>query len=193
MNATENTHQPEGTNTNRRFFLTSALIAAPLLIALVALGCGEEKEKATANLATTDTAAPVGTGAPLAGAATTVQPASAVATPRDDDSATDQTLPPDIVAAGPESIVAPGSVVTVAATGSTDVTSVLLTDRAGQKTPFTYDSESNLWKASYRVPIRSTGSKLALAVTATTEANRWKRVWVFLRLKDEVVPTPTWA
>lgn len=181
MNAIE----PKTNHTNRRFFLTSALIAAPLLIALVALGCGEEKEKATANLAH-DTAAPVAASAPASGIA---QTASVVQAPEVTASTTEDTLPPDIVAAGPESIVQPGGVVTVAATGSTDVTSVVLTDRAGQKTPFTYDSESNLWKASYRVPIRATGEKLALAVTATTEANRWKRVWVFLRLRDAAVPT----
>jgi hypothetical protein len=61
----------------------------------------------------------------------------------------------------------------------------MLTDRAGEKTPFTYDSESNLWQASYRVPLRVNTEKLALAVTATTEANRYKRVWVFLRLRDD--------
>lgn len=181
----ENPNTQESQRDDRFFFLKAALIAAPLLIALAAFGCGEQKEKATAELATHETAAaPAGTVAPAPQA--TVASTGTVATEGTGaEERSDDALPPDIVAAGPESIALPGSVVTIAATGSTDVTSVMLTDRAGEKTPFTYDSESNLWKASYRVPLRATTEKLALAVTATTEANRYKRVWVFLRLRDE--------
>jgi hypothetical protein len=186
----ENTSTQDAQRDDRLFFLKAGLIAAPLLIALAALGCGEQKEKATAELAHRETAVvPVEQGA-SAGQGAAATPAAlasggvvtgvAETTPN-----ADETLPPDIVASGPESIVIPGSVVTIAATGSTDVTSVMLTDRAGEKTPFTYDSESNLWQASYRVPLRVNTEKLALAVTATTEANRYKRVWVFLRLRDE--------
>lgn len=181
----ENPNTQELQRDDRFFFLKAALIAAPLLLALAALGCGEQKEKATAELATNEsTVAPAGSGVSAPQAAVASTGAAAIAE-TGLEQRTDDTLPPDIVAAGPETIVLPGSVVTVAATGSTDVTSVMLTDRAGEKTPFTYDSESNLWRASYRVPIRATTDKLALAVTATTEANRWKRVWVFLRLRDE--------
>jgi len=183
MNESTNTQASQ--RDDHFFFLKAALVAAPLLLALAALGCGEQKEKATAELATHETAvAPVGSSAPAPQAQVAATGVAATAT-TDVGQRTDEALPPDIVAAGPESIVLPGSVVTIAATGSTDVTSVMLTDRAGEKTPFTYDSESNLWKASYRVPLRATTEKVALAVTATTEANRYKRVWVFLRLRDE--------
>ena len=186
----ENRNTQDSQRDDRLFFLKAGLIAAPLLIALAALGCGEQKEKATAELAHRETAvvpADQGVSAGQGAAATPTALASggvvtgvAETTPN-----ADETLPPDIVASGPESVVIPGSVVTIAATGSTDVTSVMLTDRAGEKTPFTYDSESNLWQASYRVPLRVNTEKLALAVTATTEANRYKRVWVFLRLRDD--------
>jgi hypothetical protein len=182
MNENLNNTQ-ESQRDDRLFFLKAALIAAPLLIALAALGCGEQGEKATAELATKETAAPVRASAPAM--ASTVETPSAIGAVEGGTTDGNEALPPDIVAAGPETIVLPGSVVTIAATGSTDVTSVILTDRAGEKTPFTYDSESNLWRASYRVPIRATTEKLALAVTAATEANRWKRVWVFLRLREQ--------
>ncbi|HET7498158.1 MAG TPA: hypothetical protein VFM00_07640 [Candidatus Eisenbacteria bacterium] len=186
----ENRNTQDSQHDDRLFFLKAGLIAAPLLIALAALGCGEQKEKATAELAHRDAAVvPVEQGASAgqgAAATTTALTSGGVVTGVAETTPNaDETLPPDIVATGPESVVIPGSVVTIAATGSTDVTSVMLTDRAGEKTPFTYDSESNLWQASYRVPLRVGTEKLALAVTATTEANRYKRVWVFLRLRDE--------
>lgn len=179
-----NTNTNETQGNDRRFFLTTALVGATLLVALVALGCGEQKGKATAELAAQEAAAPVAQGAPAPQAAVAGTETLQTGEERSDLSQV-ETLPPDIVAAGPESIAVPGSVVTIAATGSADVTSVMLTDRAGEKTPFTFDSESNLWKASYRVPLRVATDKLGLAVTATTEANRYKRVWVFLRLRDE--------
>ena len=187
MNQNPNTQESQ--RDDRLFFLKAALVATPLLIALAALGCGEHKEKATAELANHETAVvPVQQGAVGHGAAatpTTLASDGVVTGVAETTPSAEETLPPDIVATGPESVVIPGSVVTIAATGSTDVTSVTLTDRAGEKTPFTYDSESNLWQASYRVPLRANTEKLALGVTATTGANRYKRVWVFLRLRDE--------
>jgi len=176
------THHP----TARRSSM-GALVAAPLLLALAALGCGEQKEKAVAEAGTNATVPPVTSGEGPQAAVASAQ-LSAASVEGTTETTTDETLPPDIVATGPETLVLPGSVVTIAATGSTDVTSVILTDRAGAKTPFTYDSESNLWRASYRVPLRVGTEKLALAVTAATDANRWKRVWVFLRLRDEAKP-----
>jgi hypothetical protein len=142
----ENTNTQDSQRDDRLFFLKAGLIAAPLLIALAAFGCGEHKEKATAELATRETAAPVRTGTPQAGVASTSEALKAeTGAVENGTTGGEETLPPDIVAVGPESIVLPGSVVTIAATGSTDVTSVMLTDRVGEKTPFTYDSESNLW------------------------------------------------
>lgn len=169
----------------------SALLAAPILLALAALGCGEQKEKATAELATNETVAPAGPSA-TAPQAAVASATGATTAPESAGQKTDDTLPPDIVAVVPEGLSLPGTVVQIAAVGSADVTSVMLTDRVGAKTPFTFDSEANLWRASYRVPLRADTEKLALAVTATTEANRWKRVWVFLRLKEESA-TPTEA
>lgn len=167
---------------------TTCMLAVPLLLTLAAIGCGEQKKTASAELATT-------TGSNAVGGATAPAEAAVVATAATETGAAienagveaqgDGSLPPDIVAMGPETVALPGTVVTIAAVGSPDVSSVVLTDRAGARTPFTYDSESNLWRAAYRVPLRAETDKLGLSVTATTEANRWKRVWVFLQLKEE--------
>jgi hypothetical protein len=185
MNAHMDSKTDETKRTHRGNIAKRALLAAPFLLALTALGCGEQKEKATAELATNETvAAPAGpsASAPQVAVASTSGATTAL---ENAGKKTDETLPPDIVAVVPEGLSLPGTVVEIAAVGSADVTSVMLTDRVGAKTPFTFDSESNLWRASYRVPLRANTEKLALAVTATTEANRWKRIWVFLQLKEE--------
>lgn len=180
-----NTYTRETKRASRHLVSTRAMLAAPLLLALVAFGCGEQKQQARTDAASTETGiAELPQGAPETRAVVASAEIAATTLPAEVGGATEG-LPPDIVASGPENIAVPGSVVTIAAVGSSDVTSVMLTDRAGEKTPFTYDTEANLWRASYRVPLRADTEKLALSVTATTDANRWKRVWVFLRLREE--------
>ena len=188
-----NSNTTETKRASRRFLSSRGVLAAPLLLALVALGCGEQKQRANSEVAVESGIAEL-PGQSATETKTVVASAELAATtePAEEDAASDGTLPPDIVAMGPETIAIPGSVVTIAAVGSTDVTSVTLTDRAGEKAPFTYDSEANLWRVTYRVPLRADTEKLALSVTATTDANRWKRVWVFLRLREESAqPTGT--
>jgi hypothetical protein len=163
-----------------------SFLAASLLLAMVALGCGEQKQQAAA-----EPVAPGSPGSPGSGVA--AQPAdgappavtaSATGTVELGTSNAEEGLPPDVAAAAPDTLTVPGSVVVITALGSADVTSVTLNDGAGEKTPFTYDSESNLWRVSYRVPVRVTADRIGLSVTASTDANRWKRVWVFLKLRD---------
>jgi len=60
-----------------------------------------------------------------------------------------------------------------------------LTDRLGQKHPFSYDSEAKAWRIYYRVPIAAKSDELGLSITAANGANRWKRVWVFLKIQGE--------
>lgn len=159
----------------------AAFLAAPLLLAMVALGCGEQKQRATAEPATGATEQQTHLEPEGTPPAVTV---SATGTAEQGTASTEEGLPPDVAATAPDSLTIPGSVVVITALGSADVTSVTLNDGAGEKTPFTYDSESNLWRVSYRVPVRVTADRIGLSVTASTEANRWKRVWVFLKLRD---------
>ena len=158
-----------------------ASIFVSAALALVALGCGEQKQKATAETSSTETPiAAANENAPAPGGQTVA--ASATGTPEQIDQV--ESLPPDVAATAPDSLVAPGSVVVITAIGSADVTSVTLTDGVGEKTPFTFDSESNLWRVSYRVPVKIREDRIGLSVTATTDASRYKRVWLFLQTRE---------
>jgi hypothetical protein len=154
-----------------------AILAGSILLAMTALGCGEHKERAIAESENGASAPPAHLEAPAAVTASATGAAEPAGTSTD-------ALPPDVVATAPDTLTIPGSVVVITALGSADVTSVTLNDGAGEKTPFTYDSESNLWRVSYRVPVRVTLDRIGLSVTAGTDANRWKRVWVFLKVRD---------
>jgi hypothetical protein len=46
------------------------------------------------------------------------------------------------------------------------------------------DSSGLVWKVNYRVPLRPRTDRLGLAVTATNDTHRWRRVWVFLQVGD---------
>jgi hypothetical protein len=167
--------------------VASILVSSAL--ALVAIGCGEQKQKATAETSATGT--PVATAhdiAPNPGGQAVA--ASATGTP---EVSQVESLPPDVAATAPDTLVQAGSVVTITALGSADVTSVTLADGLGEKTPFTYDSESNLWRVSYRIPVRISEDRIGLSVTATTDANRFKKVWVFLKTHESAEKTAATA
>ena len=187
-----NTKQTKTQSTFRLRAATRAALAAPLILALVALGCGEQKEKASATVASAPAQAQPGAVPAAKTEAALTAETGATSTQGTSEAKTDEVgLPPEVVAVPPEGISAPGTVVTIAAVGSTDVTSVMLTDRVGAKTPFTFDSAANMWKVSYRVPLDVKTDRLALSVTAGTESNRWKRVWVFLQLREEAKEAAT--
>ena len=163
----------------------AALLGAAAALALIALGCGKQEAESTA-----------GTGEERVGAIAesrltpVAAPASAIRQPEvTTGSATPvfgDSLPPDVQAFAPDSLVAPGGVVEITAQGSTDITELTLTDRLGQKYPFVYDSDAKGWRVSYRVPIGTHLAKLGLSVTATNGVHRWKRVWVFLKVEGGV-------
>ncbi len=167
--------------------VASILVSSAL--ALVAIGCGEQKQKATAETGATETPAtsmseptPAAGQAVAASATGTAEPVGQV-----------ESLPPDVAATAPDTLVAPGSVVVITALGSADVTSVTLADGLGEKTPFTFDSESNLWRASYRVPVKTREDRIGLSVTASTDASRFKRVWLFLKTRESAEKAATTA
>jgi hypothetical protein len=165
--------------------VASILVSAAL--ALVALGCGEQKQKATAETNSSETPIAAQEAAPAPGGQTVA--ASATGTPESVGQV--ESLPPDVAATAPDTLVTPGSVVVITAIGSADVTSVTLADGVGEKTPFTFDSESNLWRASYRVPVKIREDRIGLSVTATTDASRYKRVWLFLKTRESAEKAAT--
>ncbi|MEK7315272.1 MAG: hypothetical protein AAB011_03760 [Candidatus Eisenbacteria bacterium] len=173
-----------------------AVVTASFLLLLVALGCGREGKSVSASNSSASGAAvaatPVSTPSPsdgatktalLSGAAefegdTSQGEASGEAPAADGDGG----LPPEVALSVPDSLAVPGSIVEITAEGSADVTGITLSDGRGQTRPFVHDAEANVWRVSYRVPLRSATERLGLSATATNGGNRWKRVWVFLNV-----------
>jgi hypothetical protein len=91
-------------------------------------------------------------------------------------------LPPEISVSGPDTLVAPGSIVEITAQGSPDVAKMVLSDGIGRKQPFVYDTSENVWRTFYRVPLKLSTERVELSVTATNDRNRWRRVWVFMNV-----------
>jgi len=162
------------------------MITASAMVAFLALGCGEQKQQAAVETGATPAAAVEQTSPAVVAAASTATPEAGLTGEAGGTNAT-ETLPPDVTAFGPDSLVIPGNVVEITAQASTDVTSMTLTDRLGQKYPMIYDADAKAWRAQYRVPLKTPIDRLGLSVTATNGANRWKLVWVFLNIQGGVL------
>ena len=160
------------------------IVMASATLAFLALGCSEHKEQA--QVAADAGPIPAVQETPQTVVASTggITPEAGLMT-QGAATALGDSLPPDVTAFAPDSLVVPGGVVEITAQASTDVTAMTLTDRLGQKHPFTYDSEVKAWRVYYRVPIQTNTEQLGLSITATNGANRWKRVWVFLKTQGE--------
>jgi len=163
----------------------SLVITASALVAFLALGCGEQKQQAAVETGATPAAAVERTSPAVVTAASTTTPEAGLTSEAGAALATDA-LPPDVTAFGPDSLVIPGNVVEITAQASTDVASMTLTDRLGQKYPMIYDTDAKAWRVQYRVPLKTHIDRLGLSVTATNGGNRWKRVWVFLNIQGGV-------
>ena len=163
----------------------SLVITASAAVAFLALGCGEQKQQAAVETDASQAAAVEHTSPAVVAAASTATPEAGLAG-EGSETNTAESLPPDVTALAPDSAVVPGNIVEVTAQASTDVTSMTLTDRLGQKYPFVYDTDAKAWRVHYRVPLRTHIDRLGLSVTATNGANRWKRVWIFLNIQGGV-------
>ena len=201
----------EKKDTNHEIIERSLLVAGILAlavavpIAFLALGCGKQNETASTNAAQEPVAEQPG-GHNTAGQIVVASTAGLTGGAENADGT--QTTPeqaacisgaeaiaPDVAASVPDSVLAPGSVVEITAEGSPDVSDIVLTDRLGKKTTFTYDNARSLWRAPYRVPLKSREDLIGLSVTATNPAGLSKRVWVFIKFRDvanaETVQTET--
>jgi hypothetical protein len=158
-----------------------AVITASAVAAFLALGCSEQKQAAvetgagtTAEQTSQAVIASTGTPTPEAGVGEGLEAGSA------------DLLPPDVTAFAPDTLVVPGAVVEITAQGSTDVTSMTLTDGLGHKYPMIYDTDAKAWRVHSRVPLKTEIDRLGLSITATNGTNLWKRVWVFLKIEGGV-------
>ncbi len=161
------------------------VITASLVVAFLALGCSEGKERAAVETSATPIAATEQTPSAVVAATGATTPEAGLGA-GGGLTATADSLPPDVTAFAPDSLVTPGNVVEITARASTDAATVTLTDRLGHKYPFVYDTDAKAWRVHYRVPIQTRIDRLGLSVTATSGANRWKRIWVFLGIEGGV-------
>jgi len=163
----------------------TAWVTAAAAMAVLALGCGEQKQHAAIETGGAAVEQVAQTPAVIA-AASTPTPEAGVTTIVGDGQVKEDSLPPDVTAAAPDSSIAPGTIIEITAEASTDATSLILMDRLGHKYPFSYDAEAKAWRVHYRVPLKTEVDRLGLSVTATSGTNRFKRVWVFLKIQGGV-------
>jgi len=153
----------------------------PAVLAAIALaGCGRHETPA-ASAPVTSTSAPSETA--VLASVPSVTDTVRIAKTEDEGKKSDS-LPPDVSASATDSLAVLGAVVEIQAIGSPDVVDMGLSDGIGREQPFAYDSTTKVWKALYRVPVRSPKDRLGLAITATNESGHWRRVWVFLNLQQ---------
>ncbi len=163
--------------------LRIALAAAALAAVAALSGCGGSTEQASST-PNGETSVAV-----QAGTASAAMPAVATSpsTPSSGSRivALGDSLPPDVAVAVVDSLINPGDVVEITAQGSDDVSQIGLSDGLGRMQLFTRDPASNVWHVLYRVPVRTTKDRIALSVTALNDLNRWRRVWVFVNVRQE--------
>ena len=95
-----------------------------------------------------------------------------------------ETLPPEIAIAEMDTLVTPGQPVSFTVYGTPDVTEIALWDGVGDRQPLVHDANGDVWRVDYRVPLRPKQERLGFSLTAKNGSNRWRRVWVFLRVTD---------
>jgi hypothetical protein len=91
-------------------------------------------------------------------------------------------VPPDVIATVSDTFVTPGQAIEVQVEGTSDITEMALSDGRGDAIPMVKDAIGDTWRVGYRVPLRPGAERLGLGVTAKNQANRWRRVWVFLEV-----------
>lgn len=172
--------------------LTSIAIAAGLLLVAIALGllitsCGGEKTKATSSAVVTPSATDAAVASVTETAESIERSAHAAQSLGGEPS---PNAIPDLDCAVTRTNVAPGDTVEVIARTTPDAVSVTLSDGYQDPQALTHDPTSNLWRGVYRVPLHASWERLGLSVTARNDANRWRRVWVFLTLPDDETASP---
>lgn len=160
-----------------RAWAWTALGSAVACIVLLT-GCGRDVGVAKS----TETASEARSTAPAEGAQPAASPAVAVKAPV--AAGSEESLPPDLEVAPVDTLVSPGEPVEIVVRSTSDVARVALYDGSGERQALVRDPGGDLWRVTYRVPLRPHHERWGLSITAKTEANRWRRVWVFLRVRE---------
>lgn len=158
------------------------LIAGAFAIGLIAGGCGE---KSTGQMAGTSGSTPTALSEPGAVTAVVASQTPGAPQPEGDYVASADSLPPEVEASVPDTLVTPGAAIEITAQASADAMEVTLWDGLGKRQPFAYDEPGKVWRTFYRVPLKS-ADRLGLSVTARNSSSHWRRVWVFLSVERGV-------
>lgn len=165
------------------------LLVAPLVAVLVMFGCGGEPKSVSSNDNGADVPSLVVSGPSAqtgASAVAAVQQGEAGGT----ELAAEELIP-DLTISVEDTTVVPGESVEIVARGTEDVDRIVMYDGLHERRAFAFDSTTGLWKAYYRVPLQPRSPRIALSVTASNHADRWRRVWLFLNAApQEAVAAP---
>jgi hypothetical protein len=166
---------------NRARAWTAFGSALAVMCAVLLTGCRRDVGVAKS----TETAGEARSNGPAQEARATVSPAEAVKAPLvTGTEPRSESLPPDIEIAPVDTLVSPGASVEIVVHSTSDVTRVALSDGTGEKQALVRDPSADVWRVTYRVPLRPRHERWGLSITATTDASRWRRVWVFLRVPE---------
>lgn len=164
------------------------LLVAPLIAVLVMFGCGGEPQSASSSSsgdASTQTLVVSGPAGAGTSAVAAVQQGEAGQT-----ELAAEDLIPDLTVSVEDTTVVPGEYVEILARGTEDVDRIVMYDGLHERRAFAFDSTTGLWKAYYRVPLQPRSPRIALSVTASNHAARWRRVWLFLNAASETAAVP---
>ncbi len=173
---------------NKRWNWMPEILGAGALVGLLAavtFGCGAGEEKVAQKSEPLRVPVEQTTAVPAAA------PAALSGEAEGEVVASSDSLAPEVEVEVADTKVDPGAAVEISALASPDVREVILSDGRGKTTSFAYDLQAKAWKAFYRVPMKMTGDRLGLSVTAKNGANRWHRVWLFLEKRDPTLSTST--
>jgi hypothetical protein len=143
-------------------------------------GCGQRSETQTQAQAVAPDA-----GSQPVTAAVASMPGPVAGTSTSRDSTASDALPPDVTVSMPDTLVDAGSALELVAEGTSDVKQIVLSDGLNDPQAFVRDEGTNVWRTTYRVPLRPRLERFGLSVTARNEADRWRRVWVFVHVQKD--------
>ncbi|NOT35420.1 MAG: hypothetical protein HOP12_14845 [Candidatus Eisenbacteria bacterium] len=89
---------------------------------------------------------------------------------------------PDIAVSVTDTLVMLGQTVEFVVDATPDVSEIALSDGHGDTRALVRDANSNVWRVTYRVPLRSRLERYGVSLTARTDGHRWRRVWTFLHI-----------
>ena len=113
-----------------------------------------------------------------------VVPAAALGAPVLTKSETEESVPPDLDVSPVDTLVAPGQLIDFNVRTTSDVTRLALSDGRDEPLAFVREAGTDRWSVTYRVPLKPRVERWGVSITARTDAQRWRRVWVFLSVHD---------